>query len=436
MAGVTTPTTSTGFNCGSGTAVTSFNVGTSGIVLAGWSTENPVTSSAGTSYTIMSSGGQYGNGEYSTTVTGTTTAPATTGVTTGTTEAAITFASGQTFPLFTITGPSGTCPATISPASITGDSTAHNVGTNSGCAMTITVPNGYHFTPSNSGTSSLTVCSGLVTCSEVNLTYAAGAILIAPVISVSPTTIDSGQVATLSTTTSFSGGTSTYTCQWLYKVPGGSSYSDLGSSFGSSGGCTTSGFPTASTGVLSSTGTWSFELHVTDSSTPAQVGTSNVVTVSVSSALITPVISVSPSMILSGNSASLSTTTPFSGGTSTYTCQWLDEIPGGGSYNNLGSPFSSGCTTSSTPSTSTGALSTKGVWQFKLQVTDSVSSTVVSNAVSVTVETVLVLYNPQGLSIQYTSNSVPSSSAATVLSVDANSVFTGTWARISTAVTR
>ena len=186
----------------SGTAVTSFNVGTSGIVLAGWSTENPVTSSAGTSYTIMSSGGQYGNGEYSTTVTGTTTAPATTGVTTGTTEAAITFASGQTYPLFTITGPSGTCPATISPASIAGDSTAHNVGTNSGCAMTITVPNGYHFTPSNSGTSSLTVCSGLVTCSEVDLTYAAGAILIAPVISVSPTTIDSGQVATLSTTTS------------------------------------------------------------------------------------------------------------------------------------------------------------------------------------------------------------------------------------------
>ena len=164
----TTPTTSTGFNCGSGTAVTSFNVGTSGIVLAGWSTENPVTSSAGTSYTIMSSGGQYGNGEYSTTVTGTTTAPATTGLTTGTTEAAITFASGQTYPLFTITGPSGTCPATISPASITGDSTAHNVATNSGCAMTITVPNGYHFTPSNSGTSSLTVCSGLVTCSEVD----------------------------------------------------------------------------------------------------------------------------------------------------------------------------------------------------------------------------------------------------------------------------
>ena len=126
--------------------------------------------------------------------------------------------------------------------------------------------------------------------------------MVAPVISVSPTTIDSGQLSALSTTTSFSGGTSTYTCQWLDEVPGGSSYSDLGSSFGSSGGCTTSGLPAASTGVLSTSGTWSFELHVTDSSTPAQVGTSNVVIVSVSSALIAPIISVSPSTMLSGNS--------------------------------------------------------------------------------------------------------------------------------------
>jgi hypothetical protein len=95
---------------------------------------------------------------------------------------------------------------------------------------------------------------------------------------VSPTSISSGGSSTLSTTTSFSGGTSTYTCQWLFEAPGSSSFSSLGSSFA----CTTTSTPTVSTGALGTVGVWEFKLQVTDSSTVPSIVTSNVVTVTVS----------------------------------------------------------------------------------------------------------------------------------------------------------
>jgi hypothetical protein len=100
--------------------------------------------------------------------------------------------------------------------------------------------------------------------------------LTAPTISVSPTTLYSGQTATLTTTTSFSGGESPYTCQWLVEAPSKSSYSHLGSSFS----CSPGALPTVSTGTLT-TGTWRFELSVTDGE-PATV-TSNSVSVTVNS---------------------------------------------------------------------------------------------------------------------------------------------------------
>ncbi len=212
--------------------------------------------------------------------------------------------------------------------------------------------------------------------------------LTAPTISAAPAAIDSGQSSTLSTTTSFSGGTSPYTCQWLVKAPGGS-YTDLGSSF--SAGCTTTSTPSTSTGPLSTVGTWSFELRVTDNTGAPVV--SNAVTVLVAVTLSAPVISVVPTTIDSGQSALLSTTTSFSGGTSPYTCQWLVKAPGG-SYVNLGSSFTSGCNTTSTPSTSTGVLSTTGVWAFELQVTDTTGTPSTSNSVTVTVNTELVVPAP------------------------------------------
>jgi hypothetical protein len=113
--------------------------------------------------------------------------------------------------------------------------------------------------------------------------------------------------------------------------------------------------------------------------------TSQCESLTVNTALVAPVISASQTEVVSGGSTTLSTTTPFSGGTPTYTCQWLEEAPGATSYVGLGSSFS--CTPSSAPSTSTGSLSTTGVYNFELQVTDSSSppDSAISASVAVTI---------------------------------------------------
>ena len=149
----------------------------------------------------------------------------------------------------------------------------------------------------SSGTSSLTVSDALK----------------APSISVNPAGIDSGQSATLSTTSSFSGGISPYTCQWLAKAPSATSYSNLGASFT----CTAGSLPTVSTGSLSVTGSWSFELQVTDSLQTSVTVTSNVATVTVSATTSAVSISPSPSTVDNGQSSKI--TVAWSGGTPSYT---------------------------------------------------------------------------------------------------------------------
>jgi hypothetical protein len=103
----------------------------------------------------------------------------------------------------------------------------------------------------------------------------------------------------------------------------------------------------------------------------------------------------------------LSTTTSFSGGTTTYTCQWLQQAPGAGSYSNLGSSFTAGCTTSGNPTTSTGVLGTAGTWHFELQVTDSGGAVVTSNTVTVSVTT------PKGLDASCVASGSPGSGGGT-----------------------
>jgi len=204
------------------------------------------------------------------------------------------------------------------------------------------------------------------------------ALATSPVIAVSPGTIDSGQSATLTNTTPFSGGTSPYTCQWLEEAPGASSYSDLGSSFS----CTTSLTPPISTGALSSAGTWYFELQVTDSANAFV--TSNAVAVVVNSQL-TVSVSPSPVTVDQGQSSSL-TSGAVNTGTSPYAYQWYEEAPGANSYSAIVGANSSRYTFVTSVSTAIGS------WQFELQVTDSGSpaEAVNSSAVGVTVNSRLV----------------------------------------------
>ena len=205
------------------------------------------------------------------------------------------------------------------------------------------------------------------------------AALVVKTIAATPSTIDIGQSSTLSTT--FSGGTSPYSCQWLQKGPNASGYSDLGGS----SSCVSP--VSVSTGVLATNGTWSFELQVTDSSgSPATV-------VSPESTLVVAItpgtleISITPTTIDAGQSSTLSTPSSLSGGVSPYTCQWLQKAPGAIVYGNLGTAFS--CKAGDSPSISTGPL-TLGAWSFELQVTDNASTTVTSNTAGVTVNPALV----------------------------------------------
>src|SRR5207245_11235777 len=93
------------------------------------------------------------------------------------------------------------------------------------------------------------------------------------------------------------------------------------------------------TGSLTTIGSWSFEIQITDSSSSPVTVTSALVNVSVNAALSAPIISVTPTALDLGQSSTLATTTSFSGGTAPYGSQWLAKAPGGAIYGRLGSSF-------------------------------------------------------------------------------------------------
>jgi hypothetical protein len=203
----------------------------------------------------------------------------------------------------------------------------------------------------------------------VTVNPALSAIAITP----SVPSIDSGQSITL--TDSAPGGTAPYTYQW---------YS------GTSATCSsdTTKLGTAPTQSVSPTSSTYYCYVVKDSSkgTPAASATSSTDLVTVNPVLTAPAISVLNATLPSGRSTSLSVTTTFSGGTSTYMCQWLVETPGSSSFVDMaGSPFT--CTSATLTGLSTGALTPTGTYSFKLEVTDSayVPVSVYSNTVTVLV---------------------------------------------------
>ena len=202
---------------------------------------------------------------------------------------------------FTTSGSGSFTPAAASCSLVSGSCTVSFNGATPG---SVTVTASYGGDIGNSGSSSST-----------QISVAVG--LVAPTISANPTTIDSGQSSNLVTITSFSGGLPSYTCQWLEQGHSNPKYVTLGSPFG----CNVGDTPSISSGALS-TGTWSFELQITDSSTPAVTVTSNAVTVTVNSAFTGTSVSISalPTTIDIGQSVQLTVTWTGSG-TSPYSVQ-------------------------------------------------------------------------------------------------------------------
>ncbi len=201
--------------------------------------------------------------------------------------------------------------------------------------------------------------------------YAFGAIpLAAPNVSASPGTVDQGQTSSL-TSTAVTSGTSPYTYQWFARAPSGT-YAKVGTSSASYSFVTTSS---------TTTGSWSFILQVTDSTSAAVNTTATSVTVD--PALVAPTVTAAPVTVNQGQTSALtfSTVTAGSGG---YTYQWFAKASGAGSYSLISGATSLSYSFSTTASTAAGS------WGFLLQVNDSTSASVNTTAASVTVNSALV----------------------------------------------
>jgi hypothetical protein len=225
----------------------------------------------------------------------------------------------------------------------------------------------------------------------------------APSITSNPV-IDLGQTSTL-TATLPSTGTAPYAWQWLYSTNGGSTYSSAGASQcstpsgsgGAAGATETCSFVT--TGATT-TGSYLFEIQVTDSaSTPVTITSSASTTVTVHSALTAPA---APSLTASAvdvNQAVTATATLSSSGTSPYSWQWEVSVNGGGysaasqCATNSGSGASGGATETCAIAANTLTASTS--YAFELKVTDSASTPVsVTSPASVTLTVASTLLAP------------------------------------------
>ncbi len=195
--------------------------------------------------------------------------------------------------------------------------------------------------------------------------------LVAPTVSASLGTVTQGQTSVLSSS-AVSTGTAPYVYQWLQRAPGAGSYSSIA-------GATLSSYSFVTSGSTA-TGTWSFELQVTDAAGAPPV-TSSAVSVVVNSALVAPTVSASLGTVTQGQTSVLSSSA-VSTGTAPYVYQWLQRAPGAGSYSSI-----AGATLSSYSFVTSGSTAT-GTWSFELQVTDAVSAVVTSNPVSVLVNVV------------------------------------------------
>jgi hypothetical protein len=191
---------------------------------------------------------------------------------------------------------------------------------------------------------------------------------IPPTLSASPTTINRGQVSLLTQLSGASGGTPPYTYQWLEAFDGGMFSPILGAN-----GSEYVFSPTTST----PTGTWSFQLNVTDSSSVPVTVTSNTVYVIVNPALVAPEVTATPDTVTVNQSSILNSSLILTG-TSPYTYQWFQKAPGE-EYTTVGDNSSNLLFPGST---------IVGNWEFIVQVTDGTGASVNSSAVGITVSSV------------------------------------------------
>jgi hypothetical protein len=190
-----------------------------------------------------------------------------------------------------------------------------------GVAVPGAIASNFNYTSSASDVGSIAIYVKVTDSSSVPLTaqsntasVTVNSALVAPTVTATPSTVNRGQTSVL-TSSSVTTGTLPYTYQWLQMAPGAVSYSQISSATSSSYSFST----TAST----LNGSWSFELKVTDSASPAVTVTSLPVSVVVNSTLVPPTVSIAPtSWTMDVGQSKTFTATP-SGGTGSYSSyQW------------------------------------------------------------------------------------------------------------------
>ena len=290
--------------------------------------------------------------------------------------------------LVEVNGAGGYADATACGASSSGSGGASNAAeTCTVPAGTLTASDSYSFElqATDSATSDESVTSAASSAVAVSTALLAPA---APLIASDPV-VDLGQTATLTGVLSTTG-SSPYAWQWLYSTNGGTSYSGASSSQcatpsgsgGAAGATETCSFATTGS---TTTGSYLFELKVTDSATTAEVATSPASSaVTVHSALTAPAApTVSAAKIDANQVLTVSTSVP-STGTTPYAWQWLVSVNSGTfaaasqCSTNSGTGASAGATETCTVSAN--GLTGGDSYTFELKVTDG--ATVPTSATS------------------------------------------------------
>jgi hypothetical protein len=218
------------------------------------------------------------------------------------------------------------------------------------------------FTPESSGTYSITTTVtdslGATSAPSSAATVTVSASPTVSIAPVGPLTMDAGQVQMFTATAS--GGSGTINYQWYLNASA------------------VSGATSPTYSFSGSVGSYSVTCKVTDSaSTPVTSPPSNVVLVTVNSALVAPTVTATPGTIDQGQISSL-TSTAVSTGTFPYIYQWFEMAPGG-SFSPISGAISTSYNFVTSGSTATGS------WSFELQVTDATGAQVNSTAAMVVV---------------------------------------------------
>ncbi|HMF32510.1 MAG TPA: hypothetical protein VKK79_13895, partial [Candidatus Lokiarchaeia archaeon] len=190
---------------------------------------------------------------------------------------------------------------------------------------------------------------------------------VAPTITANFGTIDLGQSTILYNTTFVVNGTPNYTYQWLNST-------NIGGPFSPISGATLLAYNF----VPWTTGTWYFELNVTDAAGVPVTVTSGIVTIGVNSGLVVFAPTANFTTLDFGQDVYLFSS-PVTSGTPSYAYQWLESSNAGVSYAALGTPQAS---------PSYVFAPSVGTWNFKLSVTDSAGAPV--TVTSVTAITIIV----------------------------------------------